>query len=256
MTSTETISTPTRSIPSTFLPAKSEDDNVASFVRSELQQDIVRQVVRQKLRKQRHLVLPKAIDAAYLDELFPQLLDLFNPQTVYYNGGIAKVPEWKISCYLEVMEGGVPTTHPNLELQAHFEPLLDACNDIFLFWYHQQHACNKVNQKPVQGCHRLMTFVTRYTPNPGEQALLKHVDGAGKVDGSVVVALPIDRWSAPESENAFEGGGITFWDGGNEIHYDTRSGDLALIDRAVWHQADPIIKGTRWALVIFYRVER
>ena len=59
----------------------------------------------------------------------------------------------------------------------------------------------------------------------------QHVDGAGKVDGSLVVALPIDRWSAPESTNAFEGGGLTFWDGGNEIHYDTRSGDLALIDR-------------------------
>ena len=57
------------------------------------------------------------------------------------------------------------------------------------------------------------------------------MDGAGKVDGSVVVALPIDRWSAPESVNAFEGGGLTFWDGGSEIHYDTRSGDLALIDR-------------------------
>ena len=25
--------------------------------------------------------------------------------------------------------------------------------------------------------------------------------------------------------------------------------------RAVWHQADPITKGTRWALVIFYKVE-
>ena len=59
------------------------------------------------------------------------------------------------------------------------------------------------------------------------------MDGAGKVDGSVVVALPIDRWSAPESENTFEGGGLTFWYGRNEIHYDTRSGDLALIDRYV-----------------------
>eukprot|EP00548_Thalassiothrix_antarctica_P014941 CAMPEP_0194175450 /NCGR_PEP_ID=MMETSP0154-20130528/9464_1 /TAXON_ID=1049557 /ORGANISM="Thalassiothrix antarctica, Strain L6-D1" /LENGTH=105 /DNA_ID=CAMNT_0038889225 /DNA_START=392 /DNA_END=709 /DNA_ORIENTATION=+ len=97
-----------------------------------------------------------------------------------------------------------------------------------------------------------MTFVTRYTPNPGEQALLKHVDGAGKVDGSVVVALPTD--------NNFEGGGLTFWDGRRknpmEIHYDTRSGDLAFIDRAVWHQADPISKGTRWALVIFYKVDQ
>jgi hypothetical protein len=39
------------------------------------------------------------------------------------------------------------------------------------------------------------------------------VDGAGKVDGSIVLALPVDRWSAPEVENAFEGGGLTFWDG-------------------------------------------
>jgi hypothetical protein len=67
----------------------------------------------------------------------------------------------------------------------------------------------------------------------------QHVDGAGKVDGSVVVALPMDE-SSP-----FEGGGLTFWDGvkrdaatgkrtgKDEIHYDTRSGDLALIDRYV-----------------------
>lgn len=30
----------------------------------------------------------------------------------------------------------------------------------------------------------------------------------------------------------------------------------ALSSRAVWHQADPITKGTRWALVIFYKVEK
>jgi hypothetical protein len=65
------------------------------------------------------------------------------------------------------------------------------------------------------------------------------VDGAGKVDGSVVVALPMDE-SSP-----FQGGGLTFWDGvgkrndatgkctKDEIHYDTRCGDLALIDRYV-----------------------
>ena len=65
------------------------------------------------------------------------------------------------------------------------------------------------------------------------------MDGAGKVDGSVVVALPIDRWSAPEEINSFvgHGGGLTFWDGKHsdgtpvETHYETRSGDLAFIDR-------------------------
>ena len=63
------------------------------------------------------------------------------------------------------------------------------------------------------------------------------MDGAGKVDGSCVVALPMEMGSE------FEGGGLTFWDGqcrdenGNlkqdEIHYDTRSGDVAFIDRYV-----------------------
>lgn len=43
--------------------------------------------------------------------------------------------------------------------------------------------------------------------------------------------------------NQFEGGGLTFWDGKtttaagkiqpDEIHYDTRSGDVAFIDRYV-----------------------
>ena len=76
--------------------------------------------------------------------------------------------------------------------------------------------------------------------------------------------------TASEEENTFEGhgGGLTFWDGRTrlnpdtgrreqeEVLYDTRSGDVAFIDRAVWHQANPITRGTRWALVIFYKVER
>lgn len=90
---------------------------------------------------------------------------------------------------------------------------------------------------------------------------IKHVDGAGKVDGSIVVALPIDKWSTSRKtvevgrqghdnntneevvvvDNEFVGGGLTFWDGIDqrtgkrpaEIHYDTRSGDVAFIDRYV-----------------------
>jgi hypothetical protein len=137
------------------------------------------------------------------------------------------------------MEGGIPCTDPNLELQKVFEPLLNVCNDLFVTWYRQQHSCNN-STRTVRGVKRLMTFITRYTPAPGEQALLKHVDGAGKVDGSVVIALPVDRWSAPESVNSFDGGGLTFWDGKDattgrtlETHYDTKSGDVAFIDRCV-----------------------
>lgn len=146
-----------------------------------IRRQISKHVLRQKLRKLRHLVLPGAISSDYLDSLFPQLLKYFDPQTVHYNGGIANVKEWKISCYLEVMEGGIPCTNPNLKLLQVFQPLLDTCNDLFLEWYRQQHACN--NRRPGSGsggakgtrqtCKRLMTFITRYTPAPGEQALLK-----------------------------------------------------------------------------------
>lgn len=171
----------------------------------------------------------------------------------------------------------VPCCNPHEGLRRHCWELLETCNELFARWYRQQHACNdpitssyKTDENHDPIVSRLMTFITRYTPAPDENALLKHVDGAGKVDGSVVLALPIDRWTASEDENSFEGhgGGLTFWDGRTqrnaesgrrepeEIAYNTRSGDLAFIDRAVWHQANPITRGTRWALVIFYKVER
>lgn len=152
-----------------------------TIVREGLEREIVRAVVRCKLAKRRHLVLPKAIQADYLDALFPELLKLFQPQTVHYNGGVAAIKEWKISCYLEVMDGGVPTTHPNVALRDLFLPLLQSCNDLFLHWYRQQHACNHdhrcsrpaASSTTIDTVRRLMTFVTRYTPAPDEQALLK-----------------------------------------------------------------------------------
>mmetsp|Transcript_12996 Transcript_12996/g.37069 ORF Transcript_12996/g.37069 Transcript_12996/m.37069 type:complete len:335 (+) Transcript_12996:127-1131(+) len=271
--------------------------------------EITRGVIRAKLAKMRHLVIRQGIQPAYLDALMPAIIDNFRPQTVMYNGGVAKIKEWKLSCYLEVMEGSVPCANPDLNMLSICLPLLECCDDVFASWYRQQHSCNDAGQRKASstrggsggeenidncdrvasahgkavveknGCggkekdqdrsgdaikvKRLMTFITRYTSAPNENALLKHVDGAGKVDGSVVVALPVDRWTGPEEVNSFEGhgGGLTFWDGKSrplgrpqEIQYDTRSGDLAFIDRAVWHQANPITKGTRWALVIFYKV--
>eukprot|EP00557_Chaetoceros_sp_GSL56_P007281 CAMPEP_0176489728 /NCGR_PEP_ID=MMETSP0200_2-20121128/7461_1 /TAXON_ID=947934 /ORGANISM="Chaetoceros sp., Strain GSL56" /LENGTH=238 /DNA_ID=CAMNT_0017886925 /DNA_START=52 /DNA_END=768 /DNA_ORIENTATION=+ len=236
-------------------------NSLVGIVRPGIDQEINKGVLRKKLGKMRHLVIEKGIDPTYLDSIFPKILDLFNPQTVQYNGGIAKVKEWKISCYLEVMEGGIPCTNPCIDLLHVCQPLLNTCNELFAKWYKQQHACNGKALDEFR-VTRVMTFITRYTPAPGEQALLKHIDGAGKVDGSVVVALPVDRWSNSEEENSFigYGGGLTFWDGKGEdgksleVKYDTRSGDIAFIDRAVWHQANPITKGTRWALVIFYKI--
>ena len=259
---------------------KTESDDVHGGIVSnptDINTQIIKGVVRAKLNKRRHLVIPGAISPSYLDQLMPPIVsDLFQPQTVTYNGGIANITEWKISCYLEVMEGGIPCTNPHEGLKNHCWELLDTCNKLFASWYRQQHACNdvttstyKVDEEGNPIVSRLMTFITRYTPAPDQNALLKHVDGAGRVDGSVVVALPIDRWTASEEHNSFEGfgGGLTFWDGRTqttvsgtrgpeEILYDTRSGDIAFIDRAVWHQANPISKGTRWALVIFYKVEK
>ena len=60
-----------------------------------------------------------------------------------------------------------------------------------------------------------------------------------------MVALPMDRWSEPYPTLAFEGGGLTFWDGKKHpqqqdvIHYDTRSGDIAFIDRYVHTRTIP-----------------
>lgn len=202
-------------------------------------------MLRKKLSKQRHFVLEQSLRTEYLDSLFPGILQQFDPQTVQYNGGRANLKQWKISCYLEVMQGGIPCTNPNVALLSTMRPLLDTCDLLFKLWYKQQHACNDeiLGEGKVI---RMMTFITRYTSTPGEQALLKHVDGAGKVDGSVIVPLPIDRWSGPEEDNSFEGygGGLTVWDGKDEngrpqeINYDIRSGDIVFIDRAVWHQGE------------------
>ena len=154
------------------------NDGTSSFVRPGIKKEIAKQVLRQKLSKLRHLVLSEAISPAYLDSMFPDLLKLFDPQKVTYNGGIANIKEWKISCYLEVMDGGVPTANPNTDLLHLFTPLLDECNNLFLYWYRQKSACNisKLSSTAKKGnikCSRLMTFITRYTPAPGEQALLK-----------------------------------------------------------------------------------
>ena len=142
----------------------------------EINQRIAKGVLRAKLSKRRHLVVPKAISPAYLDRLMPPVVtSLFEPQSITYNGGVANVKNWRISCYLEVMEGGTPCTNPHEGLRSHFWDLLDTCNALFATWYRQQHACNggpsgisKDRQTNIK-VSRLMTFVTRYTPAPDER---------------------------------------------------------------------------------------
>eukprot|EP00948_MAST-09A_sp_MAST-9A-sp1_P003210 g3210.t1 len=228
-------------------------DECYKFIKENTHLRIVKGVVRKKLAKLRHLVLPETISPAYLAALFPKIVSLFDPQTVLYYGDQT---DWKISCYLEVMNGNEPCPNPNIALREHCWDLLEACSMLFLKWYRQQKACNVDGQKPKQyAVKRQMTFITRYTATPGEDYLKKHVDGAGKVDGSIVLSLPTDE--------TFEGGGLTFWDGSaipskqQVIFYPSSQvgGDMVFIDRACWHKGEPITKGKRWALVIFFTTE-
>ena len=53
-----------------------------TIVRPGAVKEIPRGVLRKKLRKQRHLVIEKCIESDYLDSLFPEILRLFDPQTV------------------------------------------------------------------------------------------------------------------------------------------------------------------------------
>ena len=52
------------------------------IVRADIQKDIVRGVLSKKLSKMRHLVIKEAINPVYLDEIFPGILQRFNPQVV------------------------------------------------------------------------------------------------------------------------------------------------------------------------------
>ena len=94
-------------------PIIQESNNILSRSYDTIKKEISKNVLRHKLQKLRHLVLPGVISTKYLDnEIFYPMhqQQLFHPQTVTYNGGIANVKKWKISSYLEVMEGGVPVS--------------------------------------------------------------------------------------------------------------------------------------------------
>ena len=87
--------------------------NILSRSYEIIKKEIAKNVIRHKLQKLRHLVLPGVISSNYLEnDIFYHMHKhkLFQPQTVTYNGGIANVKKWKISSYLEVMEGGVPVS--------------------------------------------------------------------------------------------------------------------------------------------------
>ena len=168
---------PVRSVTENTSVIPDGEMNNFEIVNHNILKEVCKGVIRCKLMKRRHLIVKEGINPLYLKEIFPTIIQNFKPQHVTYNGGIANITTWKISCYLEVMDHGIPTTQPNLLLRHHCLPLLNQCNDFFLFWYQQQHKVSiqsKIEStKSSIRCRRLMTFITRYTPAPNEQALLK-----------------------------------------------------------------------------------
>lgn len=191
----------------------------------------------------RHKVLQSGeggVDADWLTKLFPSLEAAFDPQDgVKYKG-----VDWKISSYMELEEAFISGQHqvdPNVKLLEACLPLLDICDQKFGDWY--RHCYGLKRAKPV----RQHSFLTRYLPMKDQDQLKKHIDGK-HLDGSVVVRLPSEC----------EGGQLRVWDGRpvQEFTYEMATGDVVLLDRAVWHQALPVTNGIKWALVIFYKVDR
>jgi hypothetical protein len=180
------------------------------------------------------------INTQWLAKLFPLLEKQFLPQaSVKYKG-----VDWKISCYMELEDSfisGAFQVKPALGLLDTCRPLLDQCDMLFGNWY--RHCYGLKRAKP----YRVHSFLTRYLPLKDQDQLKKHIDGK-HLDGSVVVRLPSNC----------VGGQLKVWDGRptQEFHYEMNSGDVVLLDRAVWHQAMPVTEGIKWALVIFYKVDR
>merc|ERR1719247_427782 len=199
-------------------------------------------------KQPRHAVKAGAIPAELVEECFGKILAAFEPQLVQTNN----YPDWKLSSYLEYTEKKNPAPGTVPALYEACAPLLPYCDELFL-----EHHCRLRRRKlGTVACQRLQSFVTRYKPCPMEDGLPLASDSVG-ICGSVVLGLP-----TPEP---FEGGGLSVWDAARSkgectddlrVDYPMRPGDVCFLDKLVWHQANAITAGDRWALVIFYRTSR
>lgn len=189
----------------------------------------------------RHSLQKGGISPERLQALFPKILDAYVQQPLDYGRGSRYSDKWKISCYLVVMEHWKPKIFPHAPMVECMAPVMSDCVDAFVKWYTDLKALESVEASVMNA------FVTRYRPMPDEDQLEKHIDGAN-VDGSVVMAMPTD--------DPWEGGALHVWDGKpqKEHIYHMGPGDILFLDNAVWHQAKPISSGTRWALVLFLRL--
>jgi len=189
----------------------------------------------------RHELVPGVLPRAQLELLLPSMKEAYVQQPLDYGRNSRYGDEWKISCYLVVMEKWKPNIMPHAPMVACMTPTMDACTAAYSRWYCGVHSLATVSVQVMNA------FVTRYRPIHNEDQLKKHIDGAN-VDGSVILALPTD--------DPFQGGTLHVWDGKpqREYTYVMEPGDCIFLDNSVWHQAKPITSGTRWALVLFLRL--
>ena len=206
----------------------------------------LRALLKQKPGKKLHVVEKEYFEQKTMKPLFESIKTVFQPQIISFN----QYRNWRISCWMEIeknqRQAGLNFTKTSAELLKIMTPCLEQCDTFFKKCYRRIHGLFSIKK-----LRRLQSFVTRYRPRPKESALLRHVDGM-LVDGSIVVGLPTDE--------PFTGGGLTIWDGHPDnpdatYSYPMGPGDICYLDHLVWHQANPIASGERWALVIFYSVK-
>mmetsp|Transcript_6182 Transcript_6182/g.17165 ORF Transcript_6182/g.17165 Transcript_6182/m.17165 type:complete len:351 (-) Transcript_6182:67-1119(-) len=189
-----------------------------------------------------HELIEEGVARADLDARFPAMKDAYVQQPLDYGRNSRYGDKWRISCYLVVMENWKPKIEAHPAMVECMGPVMDKCTDAFARWYCGIKSLASIDVSVMNA------FVTRYRPVHEEDQLKKHIDGSN-VDGSVILALPTD--------DPFEGGELYVWDGKpqKEYVYRMNPGDLLFLDNAVWHQAKPITSGTRWALVLFLRLQ-
>ena len=201
---------------------------------------LVRLSPRKKLKRLRHAAVRQAIDGAWLQEKLESMVKAYVQQTLDYGPRSRYGANWKISCYLVVMEKWKPKIEAHAPMVEVFGDVMYRCLFTFEQWYASQFSFQKFT---IMNC-----FLTKYDASKQDETKLdKHVDGAN-VDASVILACP--------TNDPFQGGSLRVWDPDLFEYDDLRSGDCVFLVGRLWHQALPISKGTRYALVLFLKKKK
>mmetsp|Transcript_47249 Transcript_47249/g.101147 ORF Transcript_47249/g.101147 Transcript_47249/m.101147 type:complete len:348 (-) Transcript_47249:140-1183(-) len=188
-----------------------------------------------------HELIPAGISPQKLNDMYPDMEEAYIQQPLDYGNNSRYGKTWKISCYIVGMETCIPKILPHPPMVKVMGPIMDQTTEMFAKWYCSLKSLASIDVSVLNA------FVTKYRPVEHEEGLKKHIDGT-RVDGSAIVALP--------SAEKWEGGELLVWDGKpqQEFEYKMKPGDILFMDNGVWHQANSISKGTRWALVIFMKL--